>query len=90
MTGSTAVAITSVLTAGFVGPLIAFVATRWQVSRSSHESLQAESRIVLDDSVRALAAFSHANGHCTALWQRGVTDDAIEAGEALTRRATAT
>jgi hypothetical protein len=90
MNGSTAVAITSVLTAGFVGPMIAFVATRWQVSRSSREALGTESRTVLDDSVRSLAAFSHANGYCTALWQRGVSDDAVEAKDALKLRAAAT
>jgi hypothetical protein len=83
---SNLVAIVSVVMSGLVSPVIAAIAARSQVVYRERATLSSETRKVLDEAINALARTSRANGHCIALWRRGVPDNTDEAREQLAGR----
>ena len=89
MNSSNVVAGLSVVVTGVVSPLIAALITRWQLLRTTRSTAETESRNVLDLAVQELARFTLADGHCLALWRRGVPNDAVQATERLKARTVA-
>jgi hypothetical protein len=71
MTATATIAIVSVIVTGIVSPMIAAIATRWQVNSATKVSLAKEYREVLDDGADKLAKLLRAGGHLVGCWSRG-------------------